>query len=215
VVARHVGLTPPSQRKAAEAAAAAEAATAEAVAAVADFEFARRTFQIKVGAAIADLDGLASAANMTRAALLALPSVLALQAAAKTAGCGVTVRKKLGKEWEAAQAEAAEAGPLNEAVDDSGEAGAQAGRGGGGAADGPVVNLGRWCRGGADDSGEEEETVDAAEGEGGGAAAVGRADRRPAGAGPQPYFSTGEPYTGFRVRDHAVFSYSKGSFLQS
>ena len=214
MVARHVGLTPPSQRKKAAAAAAAEAAAAEAVAAVADFEFARRTFQIEGGAAIADLDGLASAVNMTRAALLALPSVLALQAAAKTAGCGVIMRKKLGKEWEAAQGEAAEAGPRNEAVDDSGEAGAPVGRGGG-AADGPVFNLGRWCRGGADDSGEEEQTVDAAEGKGGGAAAVGRADHRPAGAGPQPYVYTGEPYTGFRVRDHAVFSYSKGSFLQS
>jgi hypothetical protein len=51
---------------------------------------------------IGNLDSLAVAAKMSRATLLALDRE-GVEATAKAVGCGVTTRKKLGKEWEAAQ----------------------------------------------------------------------------------------------------------------
>jgi hypothetical protein len=50
---------------------------------------------------IESLDGLANAIKTSLEELMALDRA-GVEAAAKTAGCGVTVRKKLGKEWEAA-----------------------------------------------------------------------------------------------------------------
>jgi hypothetical protein len=55
------------------------------------------------------LDNLVDATKTSRAAMLALDHA-GVEVVAKTAGCRVTMRKKLGKEWEAAQGEVAAPG---------------------------------------------------------------------------------------------------------